>query len=56
MFSISEVKKIIGNEKISDKETEKIRDACYIIAELALEKLNSQTKDNYYKPQNPKTS
>ena len=37
MLSIKEVKKLIGDEEISDKEAEIIRSTCYGLAELALE-------------------
>ena len=36
-LSIKETKELLGDSKISDEEAQKIRDACYTIAELAID-------------------
>ena len=38
MLSIKQVKELLKDKDISDKEAEKIRDACYEFVELALDK------------------
>lgn len=48
MLSLEEFKKLLGDEKISDAEAEKIRGACYAFAELALEVLRER-KNNFKK-------
>lgn len=46
MLTIEEVKKLLGNDKIPDKEAGEIRDYCYGLAELALENLKLTRTQN----------
>ena len=48
MLTLEEFKKLLGDEKISDAEAEKIRGACYACAELALEILKSKGRKNNF--------
>ncbi|MGE5446574.1 MAG: hypothetical protein ACM3SR_18570 [Ignavibacteriales bacterium] len=46
MISIEEAKKLLGDPNVSDEEAEEIRDACYALAELALEVFRSSKGSN----------
>lgn len=46
MLSIEETKKLLGDPNILDEEAEEIRDACYALAELALEAFRSSKVSN----------
>jgi signal-transduction protein with cAMP-binding, CBS, and nucleotidyltransferase domain len=52
MLSIERVKELLGNQKISDKEAEEIRDGFRVLAEIILEQWKEKRlKGN--KPDNP---
>jgi len=44
MLSIENVKKLLNNLEISDKEAEEIRDAFYMLAEIIFEKWQKERK------------
>jgi len=46
MLSIWEVKELLGKTDISDEEAERLRNACYQLAELALASWRSTTTEN----------
>lgn len=43
MITVAKVKQLVGDERLSDDEAEKIRDACYCMAELLVEAWENST-------------
>lgn len=52
MLSVQEMKNLLGDWQISDKEIGKIRDVLYELAELALDSLESTVRQNGLKTNN----